>query len=251
MSPFQKVVDLKKDVPIPLYFQLKRRIERKIKKGELTAGDLLPSERVLARKYDVSRPTIRQALNELVNEGLLFKEKGKGTFVSKPKIDYGFIQKLTTFYEDMENKGYQLKTSIRKKELKKPTRRVAKKLDIECDHKIIFLDRLRYINNEPIVRVFNFLPYKNCPELLDIDLKNKSLYKIMDKKFGIRYFRAEISLFPTVAEKYDADLLGVKEGAPIHLMENITYDQNDEPMDYFESRFRGDKGKVMVTLFNK
>lgn len=251
MKSFQDVKKLKKDIPIPLYFQLKERIKQKINENKLDTGDLIPSERVLARKYKVSRPTIRQALSELVNEGLLIRRKGRGTFVAKPKIDYGFIQRLTTFYEDMNNKGYQLKTNIRVKEIRQVTKGISKKLNLNRGQKVIFLDRIRYINEEPIVRVINFVPYEKCPELMNIDLKNKSLYKVLDEKFNIKYYKAEISLEPVVAEKRDEDLLGVKKGSPIHLMKDITYDQNNEPMDYFKSRFRGDKGKVKVELYNK
>lgn len=241
---------LNKDVPIPLYFQLKEIIKEKILEGELEAGDLIPSERELSKKYEISRPTIRQALQELVNEGLLNREKGKGTFVAKPKINYGFIQRLTTFYDDMKKKGYQLKTEIRRKEIRKVTEGLMKKLNLEKDDKIIFLDRVRYIENEPIVRVMNFVPYNICPGLLEEDLEDKSLYKVMREKCGVKYYRAEISLEPVIAKKYDAEILATQEGAPIHLMENITYDQNNRPMDYFESRFRGDKGKIQVELYN-
>jgi len=251
MSVFTKEDKLDKDVPIPLYFQLKEIIEEKITSGQLEPGDLLPSERELSDRYNISRPTIRQALQELVNEGLLYREKGKGTFVAKPKIKYGFIQRLTTFYEDMERKGYKLKTKIRKQEIREAPKRIAEKLNLKTDNKVIFLDRVRYIEEEPIVRVLNFVPYEKCPGLIDIDLEDKSLYKVMREEFGISYYRAEISLEPIIAEEYDAEILDIEEGAPIHLMEDITYDQNNEPMDYFESRFRGDKGKVKVELYNK
>ena len=89
---------LDKNSPIPLYFQLEEILKERIETGELKPGDLLSSEKELSEKYQISRPTIGQALRGLVNEGLLYREKGKGTFIAKPKIDYGFIQRLTTFY---------------------------------------------------------------------------------------------------------------------------------------------------------
>ena len=236
---------LEKDIPIPLYFQLKEKIKEKIVNGDLEPGDLIPSERELSEKYDISRPTIRQALQGLVNEGLLYREKGRGTFVAEPKIKYGFIQKFTTFYDDMQKKGYTLKTKVISKEVKKATARIANKLNIEKDDKIIFLERLRYIEkSEPIVWVMNFLPYDLCPELINEDLKDKSLYHILDEKYNITYHKAEITLEPVIAEKIDSEMLKIEEGSPIHLMENITYSKNGEIMDYFESRFIGDKGKV-------
>lgn len=242
---------LDKNTPIPLYFQLKKILKEKIETGELEPGDLLPSERELKEKYQISRPTIRQALNELVNEGLVYREKGKGTFVAKPKINYGFIQKFTTFYDDMEEKGFNTKTKIIKMEVKSGRKALAKKLNIEENDRIIVINRLRFIEGEPIVSVINHIPYKLCPELVEEDLKDKSLYRIMADKFGIVPYRAQITLEPIVAEEFDTKLLDIKVGSPMQLMQNITYTSDEVIMDYYESRFRGDKGKVKVELHNE
>lgn len=242
--------DLNKNVPIPLYFQLYEILKDKIESGELNAGDLLPSERELSEKYDISRPTVRQALKELVNEGYLVREKGKGSFVAKPKINYGFIQRLTTFYEDMEEKGYYTKTKILKQKIVQPRKAISRKLQIDEDEKIVFLSRVRYIENEPIVTVMNHIPYKLCPDLVDEDLKNKSLYNIMAKEYDLKPYRAKITLEPIVASEYDTEHLKVRKGAPLLLMTNVTYTREETIMDYFESRFRGDKGKVKVEVKN-
>lgn len=241
---------LDKENPIPLYYQLKQLIKEKIETGELKPGDLLPSERELKDKYEISRPTIRQALKELVHEGLLKREKGRGTFVAKPKINYGFIQKFTTFYDDMEKQGIHTETKILQMKLKKASKLIARKLDIDIGEKIIFLYRVRYIDKEPIVSVMNYIPYKLCPKLIEEDLENKSLYKTMSEKYGITPYKADITLEPVLAEEHDVELLNVQKGSPIHHMENITYDQNDNIIDYFESRFRGDKGQVKVKVYS-
>lgn len=242
---------LDKRTPIPLYFQLKEILKEKIETGELKPGDLLPSERELKEKYEISRPTIRQALNELVNDGLVYREKGKGTFVAKPEINYGFIQKFTTFYDDMEEKGFNTKTRIIKIEVVSGLNALASILNIEEDDKVIVINRLRFINGEPIVSVINHIPYDLCPALLDDDLKDKSLYRIMADKYNIVPYRAQITLEPIVAEKFDSKLLGIKVGSPMQLMKNITYTKENVVMDYFVSRFRGDKGKVKVELHNE
>ena len=241
---------LDKNTPIPLYFQLKEILKEKIETGELKPGDLLPSERELKEKYQISRPTIRQALNELVNDGLVYREKGKGTYVAKPKINYGFIQKFTTFYDDMKEKGFNTKTRVIKLEVKSGRKALAKKLNIEANDKIIIINRLRFVKGEPIVSVMNHIPYKLCPQLVEEDLKDKSLYRIMADKFDIVPYRAQITLEPIVAEEFDSELLDINVGAPMQLMQNITYTRDGTVMDYFESRFRGDKGKVNVELHN-
>ena len=241
---------LDKSTPIPLYFQLKEIVKEKIDNGELKSGDLIPSEREFKERYDISRPTIRQALKELVNEGLLHREKGKGTFVSKPKINYGFIQKFTTFYDDMEKKGYKTKTKVVNMEVEKARMSLAKKLNIKKDEKVIIIDRVRYIQDEPVVIVKNHIPYNLSPGLKSQKLEDKSLYRLLADKFKIKPYKAEITLEPINADEYDAKALKVDIGAPMHLMGNITYTKENIIMDYFESRFRGDKGKVKVELYN-
>jgi len=242
---------LDKNSPIPLYFQLEEILKERIETGELQPGDLVSSEKELSEKYQISRPTIRQALRGLVNEGLLYREKGKGTFIAKPKIDYGFIQRLTTFYDDMLEKGYIPKTKVIKQEVKNARGTIANKLNILKGEKIIFLNRIRFVENEPIVSVMNFIPYRLCPGLINEDLENKSLYRTLINKYELKPYKAKITLEPIIAEEYDSQILKIKLGAPMHLMQNITYTKDNIAMDYFESRFRGDKGKVRVELYNE
>ena len=242
---------LNRKIPVPLYYQLKEIIKEEIEEGKLKPGDPIPSERELSEKYGISRPTVRQALKELVYEGWLTREKGKGTFVSKPKIDYGFIQHFTTFYDDMIEKGYSLHTIILNREIKKAGKEIARFLQIEEDEKIIFIDRLRFIEDEPIVRVNNHIPLVLCPGLMDEDLVDQSLYRIMAEKYGLKPYRAEISLEPIVANEVDSELLGIEKGAPMFLMENVTFTEEGQIIDFFRSRFRGDKGKVRVNVYKE
>jgi len=241
---------LNKDIPIPLYFQLKEKIKEKIVNGSLEPGDLIPSERELSKKYNISRPTIRQALKGLVNEGLLYREKGRGTFVSNPKIKYGFIQKFTTFYDDMKEKGYETETKVIKQEIQYASGSLAKKLEISENDKIIFIHRIRYIKGDPIVSVINNIPYRLCTALIDENLENKSLYRTLADNYNIKPHKAEITLEPIVANEYDTELLNIDENQPMFLMKNLTYSTDDVAIDYFESHFRGDKGKVKVELHN-
>jgi len=242
---------LNRKIPVPLYYQLKEIIKEEIEEGKLKPGDPIPSERELSEKYGISRPTVRQALKELVYEGWLTREKGRGTFISKPKIDYGFIQHFTTFYDDMVEKGYSLRTVILNKEIRKAGKEIARFLQIGEDEEIIFIDRLRFIEDEPIVRVNNHIPLALCPALVEEDLTDQSLYRIMAEKYGLKPHRAEISLEPIVANEVDSELLDIEKGAPMLLMENVTFTEEGQIIDFFRSRFRGDKGKVRVNVYKE
>jgi GntR family transcriptional regulator len=245
----KKEMDLNRKVPIPLYYQLKEYIRQQIEEGVLAPGDLLPSERELSEKYGISRPTVRQALKELVYEGYLTREKGRGTFVARPKIDYSFIQHFTTFYEEMEEKGYVLKTQVLKKEVRKASKKLAQLLQIKEGEDFIYIERLRSIEGEPVVWVRNHVPYALCPGLLEEDLTDRSLYQLLAEKYNLVPKWAEIALEPTLADELDARLLQIDVGAPMFLMENVTYSEKEKPMDFFISRFRGDKGRVRVRVF--
>jgi len=241
--------EINKGIPIPVYYQLKEIIREKIEIGELKIGEKITSENKLSEIYQISRMTVRQAIKELVGEGLLYRDKGRGTFVCKPKINYGFIQKLTTFYDDMVGKGYTMRTKILKQEIKPASKAIAKKLNIEENEKIIYILRIRYIESVPIVHVTNHIPYKLCPDLTNEDLTDKSLYQTLAEKHGLIPYKARVTLEAIVASEYDSELLNIKESAPVHLMKNITYTKENVIIDYFESHFRGDKGRVQVELY--
>ncbi len=243
--------NLDRTSPIPLYFQLKRIIKEKIEFDELVPGDLIPTEKELAETYRISRPTVRQAIMELVNEGLLYREKGKGTFVSKPKINYGIIQKFITSYDDLINKGYQPKTKVLVKEIQFAKKPLAKKLGVKAGDKIIYLTRIRYIEGKPIVILINNIPYKYCPGLINEDLTHKSLYKTLSDKYNLSRYKANVTLEPIVASEFYAKLLQIDLAAPIHLMKSITHTKDHRIMDYFESYFRGDIGKMSIEIYNK
>ena len=241
--------EINKDIPIPVYYQLKEIIREKIEIGALKIGEKITSENKLSEIYQISRMTVRQAIKELVGEGLLYRDKGRGTFVCEPKIDYGFIQKLTTFYDDMREKGYTMRTKVLKQEIRTASKAIAEKLNIEENEKILYILRIRYIENSPIVTVVNHIPYKLCPNLINEDLTDKSLYQTLAEKYGLVAYKAKVTLEAIIASKYDSELLNIKEDAPIHLMKNITCTKENVIMDYFESHFRGDKGKVQVELY--
>src|SRR3569833_738583 len=103
---------LNKNIPIPLYYQLKERLTQQIMGGDFQPGTLMPSERELSDRYGISRMTVRQALGEMVKEGLLLREQGKGTFVAEPKITQGLLR-LTSFSEDMQSRGLKPDSHVR------------------------------------------------------------------------------------------------------------------------------------------
>ncbi len=234
--------------PIPFYIQLKDVIREKIENGELKPGEQLPGEFEIGRIFSVSRTVVRQALNDLVYEGLIIHEKGRGTFVAESKINENLVQKLTGFYQDMSDRGTppysqvlkQLKTSAQSK--------IARYLNLRIGDPVIEIERLRYVNDEPIVLVTTYLPFDLCPQLLTADLTNRSLYEFLENECGLRIVRGRRTIEAVPANDIEAKLLQIEKGAPLILLDSISFLENGTAIEYYHARHRGDRSKFEVEL---
>lgn len=156
-----KGLALDKDVPIPLYYQLKEILLEEIKNSE--AGVIIPPEMELCSRFGISRPTVRQAITELVSEGYLTRQKGRGTFISTPKIKQDFLLVLESFNDEMQHKGLTPATKVLEFEQAKSDERVSEMLKLKLGSDVVKLRRLRFTNGEPIVLVLSFLPFDKLP----------------------------------------------------------------------------------------
>ncbi|CUH97603.1 hypothetical protein P22_3734 [Propionispora sp. 2/2-37] len=239
--------ELNKNVPVPLYYQLKQLLLNEIRTGNFKEHDCLPTEIELSNMFGISRPTVRQAINELVNEGYLSRLKGKGTFVTKPKINQEFVHIIENFNEGMLRKGIKPKTKVLKLKLIPADEELSQALAVEPADKVIELSRLRYANDEPIVLVSTYIPYALCPEIMEINLKEQSIYKTFEKnnlfiKKVRRFFEAQ------KANETDAQLLEIPEGDPILYFETKAYLQSGAVIEFSKLKYRGDRNKFIVEL---
>ena len=242
---------IRKDSPIPYYFQLEEILRGEIESGKWAPGQQIPSESELCEILDVSRTVVRQALNELVNEGLLYRRKGKGTFVSGPKITESLVQSLTGFYEDMIARGLTPVTQVLEQKLVPASKKVAGMLNLKEGDQVIKIDRLRSVGNEPILIVTTFIPYQSCPALLEEDLTNQSLYAVLEDRYKLEIARGRRTLEAISASEEDAKLLGIEEGDPVVLLKSVSYLKDSWPIEYFEAKHRGDRSRFEVELIRQ
>jgi len=242
---------IKKDSPIPYYFQLEEILREEIESGKWTPGQQIPSESELCEILDVSRTVVRQALNELVNEGLLYRRRGKGTFVARSKIAESLVQNLTGFYEDMVAKGLTPITQVLEQKLIPASKKVAAMLNLKEGDQVIKIDRLRSVGNEPILIVTTFIPYQICPALLEEDLTNQSLYAVLEDRYKLEIARGRRTLEAISASDEDAKLLGIEEGDPLILLKSVSYLEDGGPIEYFEAKHRGDRSRFEVELIRR
>ncbi|WP_077328822.1 GntR family transcriptional regulator [Virgibacillus siamensis] len=232
---------------VPLYHQLKEILKEKIESGEWSPGEKIPSENEFRNDYEISRNTVKKALDDLVQEGFLRRIKGKGTFVSKPK----FEQSLTGFYsfsKVMEKRGMKPKDLIISIETTRAKRSIAKQLQIGEEEEVIALRRLRKANDEPIILETSYIPKKLIPGLSREQLENYSLYDLMEKEFGIIVTKAKEIFEPVLIRDYESKYLEVQEGYPALLLDRTARNKEGLPVEFCRSIVRGDRCRFYTEL---
>ncbi|MGD9736492.1 MAG: GntR family transcriptional regulator [Solirubrobacterales bacterium] len=233
---------------VPYYEQLRQIIESDIRAGRVVVGDQLPSEAQLCDDYGVSRTVVRQALNELSNEGLVVRYKGKGSFVAPPKVDEHMAQSLTGLAEEVRARGETLTSEVLVFERVDPPEHVAEMLRLADGEDVIHLERVRSINGDPWVVTSTYLPAPLCADVLDYDMRERSLYATLEHELGLRLDHGHRTIEAALASERHAALLGIPVGAPVLLLKSIACLQDDRPIEYFNAWHRGDRSRFDVNL---
>lgn len=233
---------------IPYYVQVRQALQEHLETGTWKPGEQLPSEPELCRLFGVSRPVIRQALNELTQRGLVTRAKGKGTFAAPPKITEALVQKLTGFYQDMVEQGYTPTARVLRQEAVPAGRQVAERLQIPVGTPVVVIERLRFVQDEPIQLVTTYIPRDACPALLEVDLTRRSLYAFLEAECGIMIARGRRTVEAVAANEYEAEMLQVKKGAPLILLDSVSYLSDGTPIEYYHALHRGDRTRFEVEL---
>jgi GntR family transcriptional regulator len=220
-----------------------------VQQKEWVAGDQIPGEQDLCELYQVSRTVVRQALQELEQEGVISRRKGKGTFISPPKISEGLVQKLTGFYQDMVERGLKPVTKVLHQNVSPANEKVARFLNVETGAMLIDIQRLRYIDDEPIQLVTTYIPYEVCPSLATIDLTNRSLYEYLEKEGNVFIAKGRRYIEAVLANDNEAELLCVEPGAPLLMLDSISFSDRGQPVEYYHAVHRGDRSRFEVELF--
>jgi GntR family transcriptional regulator len=226
--------------PLPRYYQLREIMRERILSGELKPGDLIPSERELSQKYGISRMTVRQALSDLVNEGLFFREQGKGTFVSQRKITQQLIH-LTGFTEDIRARGQRPAAKVLSSEMFPADEATAEKLGINPGAPIFRLQRLRLADDEPLAIELSQISFKGCERLLEEDLEQNSLYRVLESKYGILIMEADQELESGLAGNKEAQLMNIPVGSSVLYTRRTTYTERNRPFEYAKAVYCGNK----------
>jgi len=231
----------------PMYFQIHSQLLEMIQSGQLRYDDPLPSEEELSRIYGVSRMTSRQALQALKSLGYASRHRGRGSFVSKPRVEKD-INHLCGFTAEMRALGIVASSQVLEAGLENATAEVAKQLGIKVDEKIFKLRRLRMADGQPVAIEEIRLPSVRYPGIEDIDFAGCSLYQTLREKYGIRVSLADEILEARTATKREADLLQIKERSSLLAITRTLWSTDGQPVETAFSVYRGDRYRAVLRI---
>jgi len=230
----------------PYYHQVYEALRSRIVSGEWPPGHMLPPESELTTQYGVSRITARQALQVLVKEGRIYRERGRGSFVAHPTVEQSLVR-IVSFSEDMEQRGFKAESQVLSAELIPAPKEVAALLSIEPGEELVRIVRLRLADGEPMSVEHAHFIHRFCPGLLDHDLHDQSLRELMEERYGIRWLRAKQTIRAVSASTEMASRLNIKTKVPLLEIERVSFTQDDIPAEFLRADHRGDR----YTLYNE
>lgn len=231
---------------VPLYVQVKNHIRERIESGELRAHDALPGERELVAQLGLSRTTVRQALNDLVAEGVLYRHHGKGTFVAPRKYGQN-LTSLTGFAEELRSMGLAPQIEVLAQEFRPAPRGVALALRCEPGENVAFIARRILTEGEPLLVDRTYLIRSVGELVLQADLVHESIYRRIERvgfpiQEGLQTIGA-IGMSPN-----DADLLDVEPGSPALFLQRVTFVDEESPIEYSEAVYRSERFQYQTQL---
>jgi len=234
---------------IPLYVKIRESLRQQIAAGELVMGQKLPAEDELASQFGVSRMTVRQGITDLIDEGLLYRRHGVGTFVAYPHVERDH-SRLTNFFENSDLKGIKAKATVITLEVMPVKPKAAKALYLKEDESVIRIKTLRFADNIPVTVHDAYIPHKLFAAILDLDrhtLETQPLWSFFES-CGYRVKSAVQKLEAREADEELARLMEIEEGAPILYKERTVYADDGTPVEFTYCYNRGDRYSLTVTL---
>ncbi len=232
---------------MPLYFQLYEILKSSIRNGKWKPGDMIPPESELVTCYKISRTTIRQVLDMLVSEGLIYRERGRGSFVAKPALEEALIH-IISFTDDMRQRGRGPGTKVLTSELIPAPQDIAERLQIEAGEELAHLIRLRLADDEPMSIEDSYLIHRRCPGILDGDYESNSLREAIERRYGISWSHAKQVIRAILATSSLAKSLSIRSGDALLYIERVSFSQQHRiPVEFLRIYYRGDR----YSLYNE
>lgn len=245
--PLQNLKGLDKDLPTPLYYQLKTILLEAIEAGAWRPDEQLPTEDELAQQFSVSKMTVRQALRELAALGCVRREQGRGTFVTRPKVELG-SREFTSFTHEMRRYGLRPETQVLEQGLIEACPTVAAALLIRAGQSVFRLKRLRLADGTPMGIQTAHLPHDLVPGIENLSFENTSLYEVLAARYRLSLEHAKETHFAVAISPEVAELLQVPAGSPGLAAERTAILADGRHLEFVESIMRGDRYRIVLDL---
>jgi GntR family transcriptional regulator len=232
---------------IPLYHQIRQQLLQQIRSRAFKSSDPIPSVQEIADRYGVSLMTARQAVRSLCDLGLIYSKQGKGTFISRTKVEKDFRQVLS-FTDEMRLRGATTRSRLLSLRLQVPGQEVRKALELGGGDKVFRLHRVRYADGVPMGVECSCLPAALCPDLLQVFEAQASLYRTLTERYGIQLFTASETVEVGRVAPDEARLLRIAAKSPVFLFTRISFLENGKPAEYVKSTYRGDRYRIVNRL---
>ena len=228
----------------PLYSMIASRAEELVASGEWREGDRLPPERQLCQEFGVSRATLRQALGELEERGLITRHQGRGTFVAKPRVQLPIVG-VFSIRDAMQAHGMKMATKVLNVEIIEASRQLAADLACLPGDALVYIERLRIGDGEPMVLDTAHLRAELFPGLEEVDFENRSLYDVLETDYGRTVAEAQETLEPVILTPHECHLLGVPQHTTALLTRRITTDSTGVVVALGHVLLRGDRSRYL------
>jgi GntR family transcriptional regulator len=237
--------------PIPFYFQLTRLLTGEIESGRWAAGERLPSEPAICAQFGVSRTTVRQALAQLEAEGMIRREKGRGTFVAEPRSGGWLLQSAHGFYEEAERAGHSVRSRVVRRVVEPLPQWAGDALVQRPGSDGVTVERLRWIDDRLVMYVVSHFPTSVAETLLAADLETSSLYRVLEERHALTVAGGRRVVEAARAERKLAKLLEVATGAPLLYVEAVSWDDGLQPFECYRAWHRADRTKIEVQVVHE
>lgn len=244
----EQAADVDRSSPVPYYEQLKQVLRADIARRGLAPGDRLPGDHELCERHGLSRTVVRQALADLAHEGVVERVKGRGTFVAPPRTSQRLVASLAGLHEDLAASGRRLRSDVRRLEVAPADARVAAHLQLPAGAPVVVLERLRFVDEEPWVHTVSHLPAALVPGLVDLDLREQSLYALLEARYGVRLLHGRRTVEAHGAGARLAADLGIAHGGPVLTLTSTSWGEGPAPVETFVAHHRADRSRFEVEL---
>ena len=225
---------------LPLYQQLYEILRDEILRGDWQPGDMIPPEPELIERYQVSRTTVRQVLDMLVNEDLIYRQQGRGTFVAHPTLEQTLVR-IVSFTDDMRQRGFKPETEVLSSGLVPAPADVAERLGVRPGEELTRLERLRLADGEPMSVEESLLIHRYCPGVLNGDYASNPLREVLEQDYGIHWTHAKQVIRAIPAPRRLARLLSIPRHSALLYIERVSYSQENTPVEFLRIHYRGDR----------